>query len=261
MYRLLIVTTDRATKDMFASMQGWEALGVKPPRVRETVEEAVECMHKHPIDAIAVEDAPALAPLFDYLEKSAPAMPLFAIETDPQAQLATVREGVSLLTRLRADDSNDDYDPLYMMDRQRTRWLRKVIGGLVSTPEDIRRGARLHRCPERPDAPCILARLAVPADDVFLTERWHYGGERLETALRNFFGREHGLMLLRVAVVSPQEVRVVCFPVGAEPLSENAVFAYVQETADQIARYLGLSLKIREIRRMPGLTAFAADDL
>ena len=123
MYRLLIVTTDRATKDMFASMQGWEALGVKPPRVRETVEEAVECMHKHPIDAIAVEDAPALAPLFDYLEKSAPAMPLFAIETDPQAQLATVREVVSLLTRLRADDSNDDYDPLYMMDRQRTRWL------------------------------------------------------------------------------------------------------------------------------------------
>ena len=68
-------------------------------------------------------------------------------------------------------------------------------------------------------------------------------------------------MLLRVAVVSPQEVRVVCFPVGAEPLGEKAVFAYVQETADQIARYLGLSLKIREIRRMPGLTAFAADDL
>ena len=51
------------------------------------------------------------------------------------------------------------------------------------------------------------------------------------------------------------------YSVAAEPLSENAVFAYVQETADQIARYLGLSLKIREIRRMPGLTAFAADDL
>ena len=58
MYRLLIVTTDQATKDMLAAMEGWEALGVKPPRVRETVEDAVECMKKHPIDAIAVEDAP-----------------------------------------------------------------------------------------------------------------------------------------------------------------------------------------------------------
>ena len=43
MYRLLIVTTNQATKDMLASMEGWEALGVKPPRVRETVEDAVEC--------------------------------------------------------------------------------------------------------------------------------------------------------------------------------------------------------------------------
>ena len=79
MYRLLIVTTDQATKDMLASMEGWEALGVKPPRVRETVEDAVECMKKHPIDAIAIEDAPAFAPLSAYLDRQAPAMPLFAI--------------------------------------------------------------------------------------------------------------------------------------------------------------------------------------
>lgn len=82
MYRLLIVTTNQATKDMLASMEGWEALGVKPPRVRETVEDAVECMKKHPIDAIAVEDAPVFAPLADYLDRQAPAMPVFAIEAD-----------------------------------------------------------------------------------------------------------------------------------------------------------------------------------
>ena len=38
MYRLLIVTTNQATKDMLASMEGWEALGVKPPRVLSTDE-------------------------------------------------------------------------------------------------------------------------------------------------------------------------------------------------------------------------------
>ena len=86
-----------------------------------------------------------------------------------------------------------------------------------------------------------------------MTERWHYGGERLEIALRNFFGREHGHMLLRVAVVSPQEVRVLCYPRDeAEGLSENAAFEYVQETIEQIARYLGLALKVLEVRRIAG---------
>ena len=254
MYRLLIVTTNQATKDMLASMAGWEALGVKPPRVRETVEEAVECMKKHPIDAIAVEDAPVFAPLADYLDRQAPAMPVFAIEADAKTQLETVRQTVNLLTRLRADDSNDEYDPAYMMEKQRARWLRRVIGGLEPTAEDIVRGLKLYRCAMRPDVPCVLARLGVPEDDGFMTERWHYGGERLEIALRNFFGREHGHMLLRVAVVSPQEVRVLCYPRDeAEGLSENAAFEYVQETIEQIARYLGLALKVLEVRRIAGL--------
>ena len=172
-----------------------------------------------------------------------------------------MRQTVNLLTRLRADDSNDQYDPAYMMEKQRARWLRRVIGGLEPTAEDIVRGLKLYRCAMRPGVPCVLARLGVPEDDGFMTERWHYGGERLEIALRNFFGREHGHMLLRVAVVSPQEVRVLCYPRDeAEGLSENAAFEYVQETIEQIARYLGLALKVLEVRRIAGLCDFAAEN-
>ena len=261
MYRLLIVTTNRDVKEMFASMEGWEALDVKPPRVRESVEDAVECMKKHPIDAIAVEELPEFEPLMKYLDEQAPSMPLFDIKRDAKAQMATVREAVRLLTRLRADDSNDEYDPAYMMERERARWLRRVIAGLEPTAEDICRGLRLHRCTERPCVPCVLARLELPSDDGFMSERWHYGGERLEVALSNFFGREHGHMRLRVAVISPEEVRVLCYPVDeSEGLSENAAFEYVQETIEQIARYLGLTLKVLEVRRMAGLTDFAAKE-
>ena len=32
---------------MLAAMEGWEALGVKPPRVRETVEDAVAVSYTH----------------------------------------------------------------------------------------------------------------------------------------------------------------------------------------------------------------------
>lgn len=260
MYRLLIVTDEQRVKDMFSSMEGWEAMGIKPPRLRSSVEEAVECMHKHPIDAIAVDDAPAFEALYAYLDEHYPDMPIFQIERTAQEQLQTVREASSLLTRLKADDSNDEYDDTHKLDLQRERWLRKVIGGLIPTAGDLARQLRLYRCDTRLGVPCVLARLGLSVDDSFLADRWHYGSERLEIALRNFFGREHGGMRIHVAVVSQEEVRVLCYPLSLEDgVSENAAYEYIQETVDQIQHYLGLSLKVLETRRLPGLEAFAAD--
>ena len=63
-----------------------------------------------------------------------------------------------------------------------------------------------------------------------------------------------------MAVVSQEEVRVLCYPLSQEDgVSENAAYEYIQETVDQIEHYLGLSLKVLETRRLPGLEAFAAD--
>ena len=47
---------------------------------------------------------------------------------------------------------------------------------------------------------------------------------------------------------------------GAENRLENAAFEYVQETIEQIARYLGLALKVLEVRRIAGLCDFAAEN-
>lgn len=262
MYRLLIVTDDQRVNEMFASMEGWEAMGIKPPRLRASVEEAVECMQKHHIDAIAVDDSPAFEPLYAHLDEVYPDMPIFQIEPSADEQFKTIREVSSLLTRLRADDSNDEYDDAYKLELQRERWIRKLVAGMVPTVEELKRQLTLYRCAERPDVPCVLARLALPtADDSFLAERWHYGSERLETALRNFFGRSRDHMLIHVAVVSLEEVRVLCYPADSQDgISENAAYEYVHETAEQIERYLGLTLTVLEVRRLPGLAAFTAEN-
>lgn len=260
MYRLLIVTENQNVKDMFTSMEGWEAMGFKPPRLRNSMDEAVECMHKHHIDAIAVDGAPIFDGLRAYLDQEYPNMPIFAIEAAPEEQFKTIREVYSLLTRLRADDSNDDYDESYVFGQQRERWMKKALSGLVPTVVEMEKQMRMYRCPEHPDVPCVLARLELPEGDSFLAERWHYGSERLETALRNFFGREHDHMVLHVAVISPKEVRVLCYPAEIEAgLSENAAYDYIQETVEQIGHYLGLEMKVLDVRRVPGLNAFAAD--
>ena len=87
-----------------------------------------------------------------------------------------------------------------------------------------------------------------------MSERWHYGSDRLETALRNFFGSGHSHMLMHVAVVSPEEVRVLCYPASPEfGVSENIAYDYMHETVEQIENYLGLHMNIVSVHRISGI--------
>lgn len=254
MYRLLIVTGNQNVNDMISGMQGWEKLGFKPPRLRATTEEAVECMNRHHIDAIAVDNDPAFDGMIAYLDERYPDLPMFQIAQDAPSQLQMMQEVSRLLNRLNADDSNDDRDKAFNMQIQRDRWLKKLVGGLVSSREELVRQMGLYRFHMPSDLPCVLARLEMSDEDGFMSVRWHYGSDRLETALRNFFGSEYRHMLIHVAVVSPEEVRVLCYPASAEfDVSENIVHDYMQETVEQIENYLGLHMNITSIHRMGGI--------
>ena len=146
------------------------------------------------------------------------------------------------------------------LSHSQERLLKGIVCGLIPTEKELRARLFMLRCREKPNVPCVLARLTMDMDDPFLTSRWHYGSERLETALRNFFGARQRDMYLHVAVISPEEVRVLCYPVtGDGTLLESAVRAYVEETAQQIDHYLGLHMQVAEVRLVPGLSAFAAE--
>ena len=259
MYRLLIVSANQNTRDMIAAMEGWEAMGFRKPRICESPEAALDSLSRHHADAVAMDQTPDFDVLAEYLDQHHPNKPFFELADSPEKQLVILQELRSLLNRLTADDSDEAYDEAYRLQLQRERWIKKVIGGMVGTEAEMSRQLRLYRCKEKLNVPCVLARLALPQEDSFITDRWHYGSERLETALRNFFGFEREHMLMHVAVVSPEEVRVLCYPQDAEGVSENAAFDYVQETLEQIDHYLGLRMKVLEMRRVPGLLAFAAE--
>ena len=262
MYRLLIVTRNPGTEAMFGSMQGWEAMGFKQPRLRRTVSEAIECMHKHHIDAIAVDGEPDYAELLTWLDRNAPDMPIFQIADNANEQMEIIREIELLLNQLHTDESNDDYDESYYFKQARERWIKHLISGLAPSKTHILSHHRLYRCADDPGAPCVFARLIVPEGDSFITGRWHYGSERLGTALGNFFGEEFNHHLIHVAVTTPEEIRVVvCQRIGEgdQPVSLENAKAYIEETIEQIQNYLGLRMTLTEISLMEGLTAFAAD--
>lgn len=258
MYRLLIVTENQKVQDMFGAMTGWEIMGFKPPRIRTTCEDALECMRKHSIDAIAIDDSSVFDELKAHIQEKCPTMLLFPIMENADEQWRIIRELDRMLGSLYADRSNDYYDLPGALSMTQERLLKSIVCGLIPTEKEQAIRLKMLRCAEKTNVPCMLARLGMDADDPFLTSRWHYGSDRLEVALRNFFGKTQDGMRLHVAVMSPEEVRVLCYPADEnQVLADKAVADYVEDTVEQIGNYLGLEMNILELRPIPGLSVFA----
>ena len=262
MYRLLIVTRSQRVEEMFSAMQGWEIMGFKPPRLRKTVAEAIECMRKHHIDAIAIDSDADYMELDTWLNQNAPEMPIFEIAEDQEKQLEIIREVELLLNQLHTDDSNDDYDERFYFKLARERWMKRLISGLAPSKAYVLSRHRMYRCADDPNAKCIYVRIRIQEGEAFITSRWHYGSERLGTALQNFFGKEHDHTLIHLAVVTPEELRLVaCQKAGdaEHPVSLSKVRDYIEEAIEQIHNYLGLSMNVEEIIEKEALTDFAAE--
>ncbi|MBP3542429.1 MAG: hypothetical protein J6K72_11560 [Clostridia bacterium] len=258
MYRLLIVTENQTVQDMFDGMTGWEIMGFKPPRLRVSTADALECMQKHSIDAIAIDETPAFDDLRRHITEKCPTMLRFPIMETAEEQWKIIRELDRMLGSLYADRSNDYYDLPAALQMTQEKLLKSIVCGLIPTEKEQAIRLSMLRCYERTDVPCMLARLGMDADDPFLTSRWHYGSDRLEVALRNFFGNVQDDMRLHVAVISPEEVRVLCYPKDdSQTLEKSSVVSTVEDTVEQIGNYLGLEMNILEVRPLPGLGAFA----
>jgi hypothetical protein len=259
-YRLLIVTKSPTIEKLFTETDGWETMGFKPPRVRKTFEDAIECMHKHHIDAVGIDEG--FPELDQWMDENQPQVPIFKVVGDSEQQLAIIREVELLLNQIHTDNSNDEYNEVVNFTQARERWMKYLLSRLSPTKSEILKQQRLYRCSDDPEKPCIFARIRIPEGDMFIAERWHYGSERLGTALRNFFGEEFEQMNTHIAVVSPEEVRIVFSPRpnSAQSTATEAIARdYIEETIERIQHYLGLTMNLTEIRVLNGLVNFAAD--
>jgi hypothetical protein len=259
-YRLLIVTKSPTIEQIFIGIEGWETMGFKPPRIRKTFAEALDAMEKHHVDAIGIDEG--FEDLERWMDEHKPYIPMFMLTDDPESQLNVIRDVEILLNQIHTDDSDDAYNEEGNFTAARQRWMKYLLFRLAPSREEVLKQQRLFRCSDDPDKPCIFARISIPQGEQFITERWHYGSERLATALRNFFGEEYQQMNIHIAVVSPEEVRVVFSPrpessAGIAP--ETKTREYIEETIEQIQHYLGLSMNLAELKVLNGLTDFAAN--
>ena len=264
MYKLLLATDQRDILDMFSQITDWENRGFRGPRTAANAQEAVACLEKHHVDAIAFRlDAQEEKKLYEKLVQSYPDLPIFRLGRNASEQVVILNELRVLLNRIHADFANDDYGTADMMKLCRNDFMRALLSGAVTDSGEILSRMKLLRLGIVADKPCVLLDLELLKGEEYLAGRWHYGSERLEVALRNFFGTEMGLLKIIVAVVSPQRLRLLACPQEGQGEGENGesltgqVTAHVQEAIREIREYLTLEVRMGAIRVLKNITDLA----
>ena len=191
-------------------------------------------------------------------------MPIFAVSKNVTELLESVTELRSLLNRTHADFSNDSFGEADMLQICRHEFFRALLSEQIASKQDVINRMRLLRSRMDPEAPCVLVDLSLPDGTEYLSGRWHYGTDRLEVALRNFFGAEFHGMRMVPAVVAPDHVRLLCCPMlGVAQTEDESITSLVSEhtleSMDQARTYLDLELCLTSIRVLPSVTALAQD--
>lgn len=261
MYKLLLATDRQEIIETFNAVKSWESMGFRAPRIVTSVSGALKSLKEHHADAIAFQfDAQDEAMLMEHLRTFYPLLPIFTAAKTSGALIQVVEELRALLSRTHADFSDDNFGEADMMQLCRHEFFRALLQGRVEGEESVRRHMKLLRSHMDPDKPCALIELAMPGDSDFLKGRWHYGMDRLEIALRNFFGVELAGMRMLVAVLPDERIFLLAGSMWGAQTAESMtgiVTQHAQECIEHVREYLDLDLTIRNIRVMPKLTELA----
>ena len=264
MYKLMLATNQPEVLAAFTAFPSWDALGFRTPRIVSSAQEAIEKLKMHHVDGIAFalgskEDTE----LYQYLCDEHPILPIFEACRTTTDITRAVKELRSLLNRLRSDYSNDDFTERDMLQICRHEYLRALLGGRIHTRKDVLNHLLLLRSRMDPYRPCVVLNMTIPEGDAYLSDRWHYGPERLEVALRNILGAELDGMRMLASVLPDAQVRLLCCPMLGADIHGDSITATVshhaQDSMDHIREYLGLSLQITNIQVLPALTALAIE--
>lgn len=263
MYKLLLATDKPEIMEAFEGVKSWELLGFRTPRMVSTAQAAIDSLKKHHADGIAFSfDEKGDETLMNHLANEYPILPIIHAGRNVGQVTDAVNELCTLLSRTHADFSNDNFGEADMLQLVRHEFFRNLIGGKVSDKAAVIRRMKLLRSRMNPEQPCVLLELTMPEGDSFLTGRWHYGSERLEVALRNFFGVELEGMRMLVSVLPDERIFLLACPMLGEEAVDSIsglVHHHAEESIAHVREYLGLHLSIASVRVLPNLTVLASN--
>ncbi len=252
MYKLLLVVRPESEDEaMFSSIFTREA-DFSPVLFTADADEAARLIQAESFDAVGVyPGTEAEARLYSLLTDMGSAVPLFTLDMD---QGGSLRDLKHLLNRLHADYADEPVSQRDMVGIVTTELVHNLLNGSLKDPQIVPRWFRMLRTDGCLSHPCRLWDLSIPQGEGYLFGRWHYGTDRLESALcRNFFDRADPDADYYMTFINSRSARLL-----AIPRQEEADFAgmdrSVRRTIEDIKDYLDLDIMVDGARTVACLT-------
>ncbi len=253
MYKLLLVTDRAEVKDAFLNVTDLKDMMFAPITIIDNALDAIDYLESNAIDAVGYSVRHTdVGPLHQYLVESRPSLPIFQSHEHDDTLRQELHRIRRFLDSLHADYSDDDYDEASILEYLRDELMHQMMAREVETRDEIKSRLKLVRAHLNTDKPCYLFDFDLPQGEVYLADRWHYGRERLEHALRgNFFNRYVDGVYYAVAVLTPRHIRVLACARQNSP-DKNAIDLgyevqnHVEKKLAEIKEYLDLDLDLEQ---------------
>lgn len=256
MYRLLVVTDQQDVKQTIEQIEDWEQMGFRAPKVVQNTEEALERLQNHRVDGIGVRvNEQEKEKMVHVLKKDYPNLPIIHLSTKKEKQVEIVQQLKLFLNRINADYSNDAYSKDEMIEIERNHLIHNLLAGSIHSVDMLKELTNMMRFPISMDAPCMIIEMDTPEGDEYLAGRWRYGSERLEVALRNFFGNYIVDYYFGIAVVSSTTMRMIIAAFREDdqehPIDQKIMDA-LSEAVESIEQYLDLRINVKSVSVIAG---------
>ena len=264
MYKLLLVTDRDEVRQAFLKIDNWTEMMFRPITIIEDVGEAIDYLESHAVDAVgySITNAP-VAPLHQYLN-SRPSLPVFQTHKHDDTLREEIMNISRFLNKMHADDTDENYDEQTVLNMLRDELMHQLMREEITSREQLLSRIKLVRANASITMACYLYDFDLPQGEVYLADRWHYGSERLESALRNnFFGRYIDDVYYDVAVLTPRHIRLFACPrFNTEKTNDEikqTVQMRVRKVSEEIKQYLDLDLDLEQMTVLPNLFALVKE--
>lgn len=259
MYKLLLVTDRDEVIAAMRKVTDLQSLMFAPITIIQDPQEAIAYLECNAVDAVGYSIRNGdVSPLHNYLVDRRPSLPIFQTHHHDDTLMAELTRIRSFLDSLHADYSDDDYDEAAVLEYLRDELFHHLLARQIPTKEELKSRLKLVRAQIALNEPCYLVDFDLPQGEVYLADRWHYGRERLENALRtNFFGRYVDNIYYGVAVLTPRHIRLFAgqrqhCPDTPEQVAER-IKHHIEKTVRDIKEYLDLDLIIEQCTELSSI--------
>ena len=243
MYRLLLIAkpSDAAEQTLLRA-QGYDPVHYVPD-----ITAAVERLSQKSYDAVGTLSHADFEQLSTQLKAANINTPAFVLSYEPEQQNLILKDVRHLLHRLHVDYIDEQYSLEELSSIVQYEMLHNLLSGKANDSKKLYRWFDMLRSDIPLNLPCRVYSLGLPQGDLYLTDHWHHGQQRLQKALEmNFFSHINQIRYCAVSFISPVEARLLLVPDSAEDSDSltDALDNAVLHTVNEIKSYLDLDIDV-----------------